>query len=693
MKAGLRAIHTPAFRWIAAFAFGLLALALATGQAKKQWRTTPALAVGMSLQSPEGTFTIEPLDLTAEPGEIGSDEDLARFYARQGSLEDILSAGMLDVRYEGKTLALQRQQSPVSELPLAFWIQVAVGIGALLISAWVWALKSQDLANRLFALSGLATLLFTFSAAIYTTRETALDPAVFQNLVAVNVFGAALFGTTVLSLFVVYPLRLRHWRLLLLTQTLFFGLWTALSISELLPAALGVNLITLVEMIGICLAVGAQYFATRKDPRARASLIWVGLSVTVGAGAFIVLNAYPLVRNQEAQIAQAYGFLFFLLIYIGIAAGLRRFRLFEIGEWSYRFFFYAAGVVLIVALDALLLSFAGLERISATGVELVILAFVYLPLRDTIWRRLGRKGRMETHELLAQTLHVAFASSSRLRASRWEDLLKEAFDPLEITEADDPVNQVKIAGDGLALLIPAVMDSPALRIAYPWKGRSLFNESLRKLAEQVVLLVREAEASRESYDRGVAAERQRMAQDLHDDIGARLLSGLYRADEELKPTFQAALAEIRDIVRETPGEKIPLSRLMAEVRSEAAQRLSGANIDLDWPLEDGDEEEAKILDHRQHKALRSALREVVSNVIRHSGASGLKVRVASDRSSLAIRLADNGRGFTVDTQHEGFGLKNMRRRFEGIGGTFRLESQAGGSAVHLSLPLEATPTP
>lgn len=685
--------NTPAIRWIVVFALGLIALALATEEALKQTRSSLPLEAGMTLHSSTGPLTIEALDLTAEPGEISSDQDLQRFYERQETLAKLLQGEQLSAEKEGQPLALEMQSRPLEALPLAFWVQIVVGLGALLISGSVWALKSRDLANRLFALSGLATALFTFSAAIYTTRETALPAELFQNLVAINVFGASLFGISALSLFLVYPLRLRFGRPLIFTFSLIFGLWTLLSIAKVLPASLGVNLITLMEMVGICFAIGAQYVATRKDPRARASLTWVGLSVSVGAGAFIILNAYPLVRNQEAQVAQAYGFLFFLLIYVGIAAGLRRFRLFDVGQWAYRFLFYTVGVVLLVALDGVLLSFVGLERISATGVELVLLAFLYLPFRDSIWRRIGRKNRMENHELLAQTLRVAFAASANLRSSRWEALLKNVFDPLEIQTTDDPIADVTIAEDGSALLIPSVMNVPPLRIAYPWKGHGLFHEGLRKLAEQMVFLIREAEASRESYDRGVATERQRMAQDLHDDIGARLLSGLYMADENLKPTFQAALAEIRDIVREAPEEKMPLSQLMAEVRGEASRRLNAANIDLDWPLASENHEEARILDHRQHRALRSAFREVVSNVIRHSGASGFEVRLANETGRLAIQLSDNGKGFDVDASHQGFGLKNLRRRLEGVGGSFQLESKATGSSVNLSLPYDASSTP
>ena len=55
------------------------------------------------------------------------------------------------------------------------------------------------------------------------------------------------------------------------------------------------------------------------------------------------------------------------------------------------------------------------------------------------------------------------------------------------------------------------------------------------------------------------------------------------------------------------------------LRHEAARRLEAAEITLDWPLPEAEPDTIR-LDYRLHKALTSAVREIVSNVIRHSGA-------------------------------------------------------------------------
>jgi signal transduction histidine kinase len=283
-------------------------------------------------------------------------------------------------------------------------------------------------------------------------------------------------------------------------------------------------------------------------------------------------------------------------------------------------------------------------------------------------------------------MHVAFASTAVQRAQRWEDLLRRLFRPLHVDRTLEPVESARIGNDGLELLLPAVADVPSLKLSYPQSGRALFSPRNRETAGQLVTFIAQAESSREAYDRGVSEERLRMAQDLHDDLGARLLSGLHAADEKARPAFAAALDEMRMIVSELAREEARLNALLADARFEAQRRLSAVGIALEWSI---DEDRGILLSYQEQKAVRSSLREAVNNVIHHSGATRMTISVKVEAGLLVLSTQDDGRGFSLELvdRADGYGLKSLRRRMLNLGGQIDFDPRPGACALRIQIPL------
>src|SRR5262249_16681418 len=86
-----------------------------------------------------------------------------------------------------------------------------------------------------------------------------------------------------------------------------------------------------------------------------------------------------------------------------------------------------------------------------------------------------------------------------------------------------------------------------------------------------------------------------------------------------------------------------------------------------------------------------AFRETLNNVVKHSRATEIWLRIHLERGALRIVLEDNGCGFsTTPAPTNGDGLSNLRRRMEKIGGDFEVESHPGaGTRCRISLPLQA----
>ena len=653
-----------------------------------------------SVPAPARLFAFGPVDLrgedlTEEPDTLASYPAVEAFMARQDAMQTMARAGSVTLRLDGpagrSVTVAPAPQRPVADLPPVFWLQLAFGAGAGLIGCWVWSLRPSDAGARLFAVSGAALVVSFFPAAVYSTRELFLEGPLLRVLSLLNHLGALGFGAAMIGLFLVYPRRIGPaW--LLWAQAALFGAWLVLdSIHAAVNPAVGMYAAILLEMAFIVAAIFAQWRATRTDPAARAALRWFGVSVIVGAGAYVVLTAAPHLADAVPVLPQAYTFGFFLLIYVGLALGLRRYRLFQLDEWAFRILFFTGAAVALIALDAALILALRLGRGLSLGVALLGVAFLYLPFRDLLWRRLVMRRRMPEHELFRAVVDVAFGGAPAERTERWRDLLRRLFDPLEIITAERPVAAPVAGPDGLEMTFPPTAGAPSLTVRYPWSGKSLFGPSHLQFARQLSALMGHAEASRTAYEQGASAERKRIAQDLHDDVGARLLSGLHKPDVgQARLVLREAIADIRGIVSGLTGEALPLERVLADLRHETAQRLEGAGLAFDWDAPD--DAQGRRLPYRIYKHYASAHRELVSNVIRHAGASRVEVRIRCTAEALESDVSDNGIG-ALPGDPTGSGLRNVRRRLGEIGGEVAFHERRPGLTVSLRIPFAPLEVP
>ncbi|GGD18790.1 hypothetical protein GCM10011342_29380 [Aquisalinus flavus] len=577
-------------------------------------------------------------------------------------------------------------RSPL-ELKSSFWTQFVTGAGAYLIGALVWSLRPRDLAAMLFALSGLATLMFTFAAGINNSVAVPLPEWAQILFVLLNAGGASLFGMVMIVLFLVYPVRLAHWQLWTGLVVAGFGIWTLVGLTFLFQGSTMVQTITFVEMIGICVVVALQIRATAGMPRERAIAWWLGLSVLLGAGPFIALVAVPSTLGYGALIPAPIAFIFFLLIYIGLAVGLTRYRLFQLGEWAFQILFYTIGAALLLVLDAVLLLTLPLNQGPAFGLSIFIIAIAYLPLRDWIGRHVLRRDASSTEELFGAVVDVAFEPVAEQRAAAWQHLFRRHFLVLECEAGDAGVSGPEIREDGLALALPPMKGLPGLILRYPWDGRGLFAPRHRDTAFQLMRLMHQAEESRVAYDRGMQEERTRIARDMHDNIGSQLLSALHsRSGPRKDVLIRETLTDLRDIINNAGGDEASLGEALADLRAETAERAEVAGLALDWRSEIAEDVQ---MSPQAIYALRSVIREAVSNAIKYAGARRVGVTVTQVNGSLDVTLTDDGKGFDPHTIIPGNGLKNIADRIAGLGGTSSIGSGAAGTTIAAQVPIPA----
>ena len=215
----------------------------------------------------------------------------------------------------------------------------------------------------------------------------------------------------------------------------------------------------------------------------------------------------------------------------------------------------------------------------------------------------------------------------------------------------------------------------------------------RKRAEKAL---RQAQKEKEE---AAAAERTRLARDLHDAVSQTLFSASIIADvlprlwdknqdegrrrlEEIKQLTRGALAEMRTLLFELRPAALADAELSYLLHQLAESVTGRSRIPVKVLVEGvGDlQPEMKVAVYR-------ITQEALNNVAKHAGASQAQVHVVFKPGGMSLVISDNGKGFDVAGVHpESLGLGIMRDRAKGIGAELRINSKIGaGSEVVLEV--------
>jgi signal transduction histidine kinase/ligand-binding sensor domain-containing protein len=201
--------------------------------------------------------------------------------------------------------------------------------------------------------------------------------------------------------------------------------------------------------------------------------------------------------------------------------------------------------------------------------------------------------------------------------------------------------------------------------------------------------------------------RNRIATDLHDDIGATLSQISVLSEVAKRESVAAAqdpvgriselsrqvLESMSDIVWAINPTRDRSADLIQRMRHFAAELFTAAEVELDFTISSADDQ------HTLHPELRRELllmfKEAANNVVKHARASRVTVRVCCGRGKFQFEVADNGNGFEVHAlSGEGNGLPGIKRRAHALDGTATIISQPGsGTTVQIEVPIRRRARP
>lgn len=250
--------------------------------------------------------------------------------------------------------------------------------------------------------------------------------------------------------------------------------------------------------------------------------------------------------------------------------------------------------------------------------------------------------------------------------------------------------------------IPAVFAVIAVRLVQLFLRALSQAEMLnRELEQRVVAKSQEIERNWQELAelrtlQATQDERRRIASDLHDDLGALLLTIVQVSQRSGGPDRIAgmarqALEEMRLSVRSMTGHAMLAEDALADWRAEAVTRLNEAGMHAEWLAEDPPP--GMTLPARIQVQVTRILREAVSNAIRHSGGTRCAVRIRCEPDLLHLEVQDNGQGLAPALSlHRGYGLPNIERRVRHLGGEYRFAVPPGGGTLLIArMPLTFAP--
>jgi signal transduction histidine kinase len=268
-----------------------------------------------------------------------------------------------------------------------------------------------------------------------------------------------------------------------------------------------------------------------------------------------------------------------------------------------------------------------------------------------------------------------------------------------------------VADEGLTsqIAVPLVgREGPRGTLTVGNRRRTEFTERDAELLDAFGRWAAVAIETSELYDRlqslARLEERDRIGMDLHDGViqsiyavGLHLEACLDQLDESparLKPALEKAMDDLNRVIKDIRSyifdlrpqvssvSDLPraLRQLLEDVRLNA---LIAGELEVEGDV-------GELIDETRALALFHIAQEALNNVVKHSRASRVRVRLAVTGNSVELVVEDDGAGFEVDEggARDRHGLRNIRDRARSIGADLALESTPGkGTLVRVELPV------
>lgn len=230
-------------------------------------------------------------------------------------------------------------------------------------------------------------------------------------------------------------------------------------------------------------------------------------------------------------------------------------------------------------------------------------------------------------------------------------------------------------------------------ILFAWQHNRKVNRYRQRLEIEEL---RKRHSVFEALQQGEENERKRLAEELHDGVGAKLagikmkleyLRVHYPQEPVVNEVYQGmeeCIMELRQISHNLQPSYIAQNSLCVCITEYV--RLLNDWAECRFHIYCSPDEPLEIPVTVKLHAYRILL-ELLHNIYKHSGATRADVQLMLDSQKLQLMVEDNGRGYVEETNSKGIGLANIRNRVAFCNGHIHIDSNANGTSIIIELPL------
>ncbi|HSW06344.1 MAG TPA: ATP-binding protein [Aquabacterium sp.] len=631
--------------------------------------------------------------LQRSPRWIVSDTERRHQLQLQDQIGRALAQPMLKLYFDDRsTVDVAPQPRGFSGLGAVFWLLCGLALVLYLIGVVV-ALASPSLANGMYALMAMCQSGNLLLIATESMWGFGVAPGFARLDLVLRTLCDLVTMAAVLHACLVHPLRLPHARWLATATwalALGFGLRTALG--PLPGQWWATQGLLIVQGLAV---VGVLSWSYRREPHP-VSLVLRRLGLAAN-GTLILLTLAVALISRQAMAPHTVATIGSMIWYVFFTSLLLLVPFMSRSQHVMREFAMLAGISTVAtSLDLLFVAVFALGQFASLTLSLFVSLALYAGARQWLINQILGSGVLTAERMFESLYRVAreIEAAPRKTGDQLTKLLRELFEPLEVVRAPRPVSRTRVASDGSTLVVPVPRlpgaaeedEAGAIVLRYARRGRRLFTSEDARLTDRVLEQLRRAVAYDHAVEQGRSEERARIAQDLHDDIGARLLTLMYKAQNpEMEEYLRHTLQDLKTLTRGLAKSSHRLSHAAAEWKADITQRLMLTHCELEWSFSADRDIPLTVV---QWSGMTRVLRELVNNIITHAQANHVEIACVYERGRLTLTVIDDGIGRQPEAWSHGLGLGGVRKRVKLLGGEVRWrERSAHGIACEVKVPL------